>query len=157
MREIRFNAWLPDLEIMLPNITVYCDADQIGIDSDTLHELIRAKNEKWAILDDGVYFSDDDHFDRLLSLLCGDDLYYIDYSDCIVLEYSGENDINGQKLFEGDIICNEVERWEVVFNRGCFCGKVVGKTYPGEVTHIALRAIQGKIKKGNIYQKSTTK
>ena len=157
MRDIYFNAWLPDLEIMLENITVYCDAQQIGIDADTLSDLVKAKNKDWSIMDDGVYFSNDENFDRLLTLLCGEDWYWIDFADCVVLEYSGINDESGQKIFEGDIISIRAGILEIVFKRGCFCVKQIGKTEPKEY-YLALRFLPDGVKKiGNIYQTSMTK
>lgn len=67
-----------------------------------------------------------------------------------VLEYSGLN-INGVEIYEGDRGTNGPAEWEVIFNKGCFCGKLIGEKEERE-THIALRAIQGFEYKGNIYE-----
>lgn len=78
-----------------------------------------------------------------------------------VLELSGETDDNGNELFEGDVFDNSAAKWAVVFNRGCFCGRIIqGKElnpraflYPDpKISQIALRAIKGKTKIGNIFQ-----
>ncbi len=68
----------------------------------------------------------------------------------IRMEYSGVDDDKGEKLWIGDIFTNEVAKWEVVFNDGCFSGKMIGNLHEGP--HIALRAIRGKVKIGNIYE-----
>lgn len=67
-----------------------------------------------------------------------------------VLEYSGINDEFRNELFEGDIVSNHVATWEVVFNKGCFCGKPVGRN--DQETHIALRAIKEIKRIGNRYK-----
>lgn len=66
------------------------------------------------------------------------------------LEYSGLN-IAGVEIYEGDKGSNNASEWEVIFNKGCFCGKLIGEKEERE-THIALRAIQGFKYTGNIYE-----
>jgi len=64
------------------------------------------------------------------------------------LYYTGIKDDDGKKVYQGDIVENDVARWEVVIDRGCFCGKLIGG--PPTETHIALRAIKGIHIIGNI-------
>ncbi len=84
------------------------------------------------------------------------------YIPCL---YSGVRDINEIKLHVGDIASNGVATWEVVFNKGCYCGKFISKLNPGsgqqefsndedseDKTQIALRAIKGLEYKGNKFE-----
>ena len=162
MRAIEFNAWILSIGLMLESITVYPDG-MIGIESDKLEDSLKdQKGDRYVIYDDGVYYKgekeEDDIFERAFTLLSGDDWYWIEADDCIILEYSGLDDEINKQLFEGDICSNDAALWEVVFNKGCFCGKFLRPTGPkatvGEQTdtHIALRAIKGLRKIGNRYQ-----
>lgn len=85
------------------------------------------------------------------------------YIPCI---YSGIKDINGRKLYLGDVISNEVSTWEVIFNKGCFSAKFISKIKSnGEVVtdqaetdlpiHIALRGIKGAEYVGNKFETPT--
>lgn len=65
-------------------------------------------------------------------------------------QYTGIKDKENTKLYKGDICENGPAKWEVTFNRGCFCGRMIGsRSETG--TDIALRAIQGLKKIGDIY------
>ncbi len=68
----------------------------------------------------------------------------------ISMLFTGVLDDNNAELWIGDIFTNEVAKWEVVFDRGCYCGKLIGGTHTD--THIALRAIRGKVKIGNKFE-----
>lgn len=152
-RSVKFNAWIPDLGIMLYDVAVY-SGRMIGIDSDVFEKAIKEKNKDWSVSDDGVYFSDEEHFDRLLTVLCGDEWYWIEETDHIKLEFAGITDTEKKELFEGDLCTNEVAKWEVLFNKGCFCGRLLDPNHsePSDMTHIALRAIKGLKKIGNKYE-----
>lgn len=83
------------------------------------------------------------------------------YIPCI---YSGVKDINGRKMYLGDIGSNQVATWEVIFNQGCFSAKFISKIKPdGTVVkeeesgvdlpiHIALRGVKGLEYVGNKFE-----
>jgi hypothetical protein len=107
MRVIKFNAWIPGIELMLEGVTVY--PDMIGIGSDEFEEQLKArKGPRYEIYDDGVYYKgktdEEDIFDRQLTLLCGEDWYWIEKNDFIPLQLTSMNDGAGEDLFEDDII-----------------------------------------------------
>jgi hypothetical protein len=103
MRTIKFNAWIPDLEIMLTDVTVY-GTGLMGIGCDELEAAVKAKNKDWQICDDGIYLADEDHFDRLMTILCGDDWYWIEEFDFIPLQFTGMTDGDKADIIEGDIL-----------------------------------------------------
>ena len=69
-----------------------------------------------------------------------------------IMQFTGLEDLQGERLYEGDICNNEVAEWEIIFNKGCFCARMLGHKYPENQTHLALRAIKGLVKIGNIYE-----
>ncbi len=73
-----------------------------------------------------------------------------DNSDIVFMLSSTVYDDLNKELWLGDIFTNNAAKWEVVFNQGCFCGKLLNG--PDRDMHLALRAIKGKIKIGNIYE-----
>lgn len=79
------------------------------------------------------------------------------------IQFTGLLDINNIDLYEGDIVDNEAARWIIIFDRGCFCGKMIAVksahndsvkfiVQQTEKIHLALRGIIGIKKIGNIYQ-----
>jgi hypothetical protein len=71
-----------------------------------------------------------------------------------LLQYSGVDDIDGKKIYEDFIVENGSARWLVVFDRGCFSGKIVSPVHlrREEPPHMPLRVIQGARVIGNIHQ-----
>ena len=67
-----------------------------------------------------------------------------------VTQYTGIKDDDNQKIFVGDIIDNDVARFEVVFNRGCYCAHRIGT--PENETELALRGVIGFRKVGNKFE-----
>src|SRR4030042_1209803 len=151
-REIKFRAWIPALGIMLYGITVYQDG-MIGLSSDDFEAAVKKANPLFKIMDDEVILDDEENekFDRVMGILPGDDWYWIEEDECEILEYSGIN-LNHSEIYEGDVCSNEVAKWEVIFNRGCFCGRMIGGK--NIETHLALRGIIGLRLIGNIYENS---
>ncbi len=72
--------------------------------------------------------------------------------DCEILIYTGLRDADGRRIFSGYIVENSAARWEVIFNTGCFCGRLIGGSDGTQNMHLALRAIKGIKIIGNIYQ-----
>lgn len=70
-------------------------------------------------------------------------------------QYTGVDDEKGERIFDGDLVDNSALRWRVRFDRGCFCGDpFLGELeQKGELKSllIALRAIQGARKIGNVF------
>ena len=69
-----------------------------------------------------------------------------------ITQFTGLEDLKGEKLYEGDICTNGVAEWEIIFNKGCFCARILGPKYSEDQTHLALRVIKGLVKIGNIYE-----
>jgi len=78
---------------------------------------------------------------------------YMPFSEIELMQFTDVYDEDGKGLWEGDIISNEVAKWEVIFNTGCFCAKMIKEPLREAYgPHIALRAIVGKRLIGNIYE-----
>jgi hypothetical protein len=125
MRTIRFNAWIPSIGLMLKGVVVYGDG-MIGINSETFEDQLKAKcGPRYEINDDGVYFKgnsdEDDIYDRQLTLLCGEDWYWIEQPDYIPLQFTEMEDGYMEDLYDGDIIeidsGDESEIGEIVYDQ----------------------------------------
>jgi len=151
MREIRFRAWLPDSEIMLSDITIYSNG-QIGVSADDLEEAVKNKNKDWHISDDGIYHSDEEHFDPIQNLLSGDDWYWID--DAEVMQYTGLKDKNGKEIYEGDIVKYIDMRYDSAFGGNKVCVQSVEWNDDGACFFPMLYYCSDIEVIGNIYENS---
>ena len=157
MRKIKFNAWIPDLGLMLRDVDV-CANGMIGMEADEFKKAISLKNESWQIYEDGIYLSDDDHFDKIMSVLCGvlcgDEYYWIEEKECIKLQFTGVTDINKKELFEGCIVKSEFNAIGIIEFGLChyFIEGYHIKWNDGDITGFKDSAHCDIEKIGNIYE-----
>lgn len=84
---------------------------------------------------DGVYV-----FGRQEDDLDSPDAYEVDPKT--VGQLTEVKDDEGKDVWEGDLIRNATD-WEVVYCRGCFSAKIIGREVAPDTMHIALRAVRG--------------
>lgn len=85
------------------------------------------------------------------------------YSDeAPLMQYTGLSDENAIEAYEGDVVENEVARWLIVFNKGCFAVRHLGAFHMDLSYHpekriesetcLALRGLRGWKIVGNAYE-----
>lgn len=155
-RQIKYRAWIPDLKVMLDDVVFYYpDSKAIGISDDDFKKAIEGKfliNDEYGDILPLDYY-DNDEAEKIMTVEPGTDWWwFINENDFELIEFTGLTDEKGSELFTGDICTNEAAKWEVIFNTGCYCAKIIGKDYPDQHMHLALRAIRGLQKLGNKYE-----
>lgn len=106
-REIKFKAFIPELNIILDDVTIYSNG-QIGIGVDKLEESLP---KGYELYEDTIYFVDEekDIFDRVMNILPGEDWVWFEENQFIPLQYTGKKSIKGNELYENDIVFEEIE------------------------------------------------
>jgi hypothetical protein len=110
MREIKYNAYIPDLEIILNDITLY-GGGMMGIDEDEFKESL-PKNVRLDYDSDSYGYTDvirdlpdtDEEYETAMKVLQGEDWIWIEKGRFIPLQLTCLSDMNGKLLYEKDII-----------------------------------------------------
>jgi hypothetical protein len=102
-RPIKYNAWVPELGLILNNVTLYANG-QMGMEADAFETAIQVKN--YRFYDEEVYSVDkEDGIDELImSILPGEDWVYLEENQYIPLQFTGKLSIDKKEIFEGMII-----------------------------------------------------
>lgn len=103
-REIKFQAYLPTLGIMIEEFSLYPDG-MLGIDSGTLNDQLEEKG--FTIDDSGDIYKKGDDKNMLLNIMCGDEWYWIDDKHIKLRQYSTITDKDGKELYDESIIRDE--------------------------------------------------
>lgn len=113
-RELKFRVYIPSLDSTIYDATVYTDGT-IGLYESDFMLCINNLPEHIILFDDGVYHSDDEHFDLLLSVNLSDEWVELNGDDCIVQQYTGKK--IDKELYEGDILkSNKDVLFKIVWN-----------------------------------------
>jgi hypothetical protein len=117
-RVIKFNAWIPKLGLMLEAVTVYPDG-MMGIGYEEFEDALKKqKGGRYEVAADEVYYKgekdEDDIYERILTLLPGEDWFWIEKGDFIPLQFTGMEDGFKEELIEADIIKITPDEKEVV-------------------------------------------
>lgn len=130
-RPIKFNAYIPDLNIILENVAVYGNGT-IGISADYFGKAIK---DKFVVDDEGrvlvLDYFEKEEFESIMTLLTGDDWYWIEEQHYELMQNTGIKSKEYQKpdgaeIYEGHIVRSEGSRligaknYVVEFKDGCF-------------------------------------
>lgn len=97
MRTIKFEAYIKELNIILPGVTPYPDGT-IGIGHKQLTE---ALNEKFEIYDDCISDKEGNH---IVSIMSGDDWYWFEQNDFELRQFIGLQSKEKKDIYKGDIV-----------------------------------------------------
>lgn len=112
MKQVKFNAWIPKIEIMLKNVSVY-DSGIIGIsEKDLLNQLpdnLYVDYECECIYEIKEKGKSGDIPHSVVGILLGMDWFYFDEDQYVLLMSTGKHTLKGREVFEGDVLFEEIE------------------------------------------------
>jgi hypothetical protein len=106
-RTIKYNAWIPDLEIMLEDITLYGNG-QMGYNEDDLRDALpkgcRLDYDLGGIFKNIIDEDGNEDIGWVASILFGEDWVWFEEGEFIPLQFTGKLSKDKKEIFEGAII-----------------------------------------------------